>query len=167
MYCPTRTGCTKHGRGRLEAVALHPQPGPDLSRLLLPCPRARRQWDMAGRPSLFQSPRDTTTCTTKFPSTTSTRGGASKETWETASSLASHIVSADPGYSVPGYSLERQFGEVRILRRDQNEPPVRPWIDHAPVILSNRSQRIMRQMDPDAPSQPANFGIRFADREGP
>ena len=86
---------------------------------------------------------------------------------ETASYLASHIVSADPGYSVPGYSLERQFGEVRILRRDQNEPPVRPWIDHAPVILSNRSQRIMRQMDPDAPTQPANFGIRFADRERP
>ena len=86
---------------------------------------------------------------------------------EAVSSQVSHILSADPGFSVPGYSLEREFGDVRILRRDENEPPVRPWIDHAPVILSNRSQRIMRRMDPDAPSQPANFGIRFADREGP
>ena len=86
---------------------------------------------------------------------------------QVVSSLVSHIVSVDPDFSVPGYSLEREFGEVRILRRDENEPPVRPWIDHAPVMLSNRSQRIMRQMDPDAPSPPANFGIRFADREGP
>jgi len=86
---------------------------------------------------------------------------------EAASSLVSHIVSGDSGLSVPGYSLERRFGEVRILRRDQNELPVRPWIGHAPVIVSNRSQRIMRQMDLDAPTQPANFGIQFAGREGP
>ncbi len=86
---------------------------------------------------------------------------------QVVSSLVSHIVSADPGFSVPGYSLEQEFGEVRILRREQSDPPVRPWIDHAPVILSNRAQRIMRQIDPDAPSQPVDFGIRFAAREGP
>ncbi|MDE2667808.1 MAG: hypothetical protein OXI69_16820 [Acidobacteriota bacterium] len=86
---------------------------------------------------------------------------------QVVSSLVSHIVSADSRFSVPGYSLEREFGEVRILRRDQNEPPVRPWIDHAPVLLTKRSLRIMRQMDPDGPSQPANFGIRFADPERP
>ena len=86
---------------------------------------------------------------------------------ETASSRVSHILSADPGFSVPGYSLEREFGEVRILRRDENGPPVRPWIEHAPVFLGNRTQRIMRRIDPDAPSQPADFGIRFADRERP
>ena len=83
---------------------------------------------------------------------------------ETASSLVSHIVSADPGFSVPGYSLEQEFGDVRILRRDESEPPVRPWIDHSPVILSNPAQRIMTRIDPDAPSQPADFGIRFVDR---
>ena len=94
-------------------------------------------------------------------------GRGLKRNVQVVSSLVSHILSADPGFSVPGYSVEREFGEVRILRRDQNEPPVRRWIDHAPVILSNRSQRIMRQMDPDAPTQPANFGIRFADRERP
>ena len=81
--------------------------------------------------------------------------------------LVSHIVSADPGFSVPGYSLELEFDEVRILRRDQNEPPVRPWIDYAPVVVSNRSRRIMRRIDPGGPSPPANFGIRFADRERP
>ena len=86
---------------------------------------------------------------------------------QVVSSLVSHIVSADPGFSVPGYSLEREFGKVRILRRDQNEPPVQAWIDHAPVMLPDLPIRIMRQMDPDAPSPPANFGIRFADRERP
>ena len=86
---------------------------------------------------------------------------------EAVSSLVSHIISANPGFSPPGYSLEQEFGNVRILRRDQSDPPVRPWIDYAPVILSNRAQRIMRQIDPDAPSQPVDFGIRFADREGP
>ena len=94
-------------------------------------------------------------------------GRGLKRNAEAVSSQVSHILSADPGFTVPGYSLEREFGDVRILRRDENKPPVRPWIDHAPVILSNRSRRIMRQMDPDAPSQPANFGIRFAEREGP
>ena len=86
---------------------------------------------------------------------------------EQTPSMVSHIVSADPGFSVAGYSLEQVFGDIHILRRDENEPSVRPWIDHAPVILSNRNQRIMRRIDPDLPSQPANFGIRFADREEP
>ena len=94
-------------------------------------------------------------------------GRGLKRNVQVVPSLVSHIVSADPGFSVAGYSLEREFGQVRIFRRDQNEPPVRPWIDHAPVMLSKPAQRIMRQMDPDTPSPPANFGIRFADREGP
>jgi len=82
-------------------------------------------------------------------------------------SRVSHIVSADPGFSVPGYSLEQKFGQVRILRRDENQPPVRPWLDHVPVLVSNRNKRIMRRMDPGFPSPPANFGIRFADGERP
>ena len=103
----------------------------------------------------------------KIPFYDGVTGSDLKRNVEEVSSLVSHIVSADPGFSVPGYSLEQEFGEVRILRRDENQPPVRPWIDHAPVILSDRSQRIMRRINPDAPSQPANFGIRFADRERP
>ena len=103
----------------------------------------------------------------KIPFYDASTGSGLKRNVETVSSLVSHIVSADPGFSVPGYSLEQEFGEVRILRRGENEPPVRPWIDHAPVVVSNRTKRIMRRIDPAAPSPPANFGIRFADRERP
>ena len=94
-------------------------------------------------------------------------GRSLRKNAEAVSTQVSHILSADPGFSVAGYSLEREFGAVRILRRDKNEPTVRPWIDHALVILTSRNQRIMRRIDPGAPSQPADFGIRFADRERP
>ena len=86
---------------------------------------------------------------------------------ETVSSLVSHIVSADPGFSIPGYSLVQEFGEVRVLRRDGNEPPVRPWVNYNPVLVSDRAQWIMRRIDPDAPSPPADFGIRFVDSTRP
>ena len=86
---------------------------------------------------------------------------------EAVSSQVSHIVSANPGFWVPGYSLDREFGQVRILRRDEKEAPVRSWLDHAPVIVTNLHKRIMRRIDPDGPSPPANYGIRFADRERP
>ena len=86
---------------------------------------------------------------------------------EAVSSRVSHIVSAAPGFSVPGYSLEKQFGDVRILRRDRNEPPVRAWLDHLPVVVTNRHKQIMRRIYPDGPSPPANYGIRLADRERP
>ncbi|MDE2965790.1 MAG: hypothetical protein OXU26_17925 [Acidobacteriota bacterium] len=103
----------------------------------------------------------------KIPFYDAHTGSSLKRNVEEVSSLVSYILSADPGYSVPGYSLEQEFGEVRVLRRDDNELPVRPWIDHAPIILSDRSQRIMRRINSDARSQPANFGIRFADWERP
>ena len=90
-----------------------------------------------------------------------------KENLKAVSSLVSHIVSSAPGFSVPGYSLELEFGPVRILRRDEIEPPVLSWIDYAPIIVSNLERRIMRRVDPDLPSPPTNFGIRFADQESP
>ena len=46
-------------------------------------------------------------------------GRGLKGNLEAVSSRVSHILSADPGISVPGYSLEKEFGEVRILRRDR------------------------------------------------
>ena len=103
----------------------------------------------------------------KIPFYDASTGSGLKGNVEEVSSLVSHIVSADPGFSVPGYSLEQEFGEVRVLRRDENQPPVRPWLDHAPVMVSNSTKRIMRRIDPDGPSPPANFGIRFPDRERP
>ena len=45
----------------------------------------------------------------------------------TLSASASHLVAADPDLTVPGYSLQREFGAVRILRRDATQPPVRRW----------------------------------------
>ena len=103
----------------------------------------------------------------KIPFYDGVTGSSLKGNVETVSSLVSHIVSTDPGYSIPGYSLEKEFGEVRILRRDRNETPVRPWLDYAPVMVSNRNRRILRRIDPGGPSPPANFGIRFAERERP
>ena len=73
----------------------------------------------------------------------------------------SHIVSADPDLAVPGYSVEREFGAVRILRRDESEPPVRRWQAYAPVLVDELTIRIMRRVDPHAPPAPANAGIRF------
>ena len=86
---------------------------------------------------------------------------------EAIASRVSHIVSSDPGFFVPGYSLEQEFDHVRIWRREQNDIPVEAWIDHAPIIVSNNSRRILRRIDPGGPSPPANFGIRFADSAGP
>ena len=103
----------------------------------------------------------------KIPFYDGITGSDLKANVEESSSRVSHILSADPGFSVPGYSLVQEFGQVRILRRDENEAPVRPWINHAPVMVFNLDIRIMRRINPDGPSPPANFGIRFADREGP
>ena len=94
-------------------------------------------------------------------------GRGLKGNLEAVSSRVSHIVSAAPGFSVPGYSLEKQFGDVRILRRDRKEPPVRAWLDHLPVVVTNRHKQIMRRLHPNGPSPPANYGIRLADRERP
>jgi len=103
----------------------------------------------------------------KIPFYDRSRGSRFTENAGMVSSMVSHILSADPGFSLSGYSLEQTFGRVRILRRDDNQPPVLPWMDYAPVIVSNRNRRILRQIDANAPSPPADYGIRFADRERP
>lgn len=63
---------------------------------------------------------------------------------------------------VPGYSLDRAFGAVRILRRDAAEPPVRRWQEYAPVVVDDFTADLMRQVDAGGPAPPANAGIRFA-----
>ena len=74
----------------------------------------------------------------------------------------SHIVTGDPAFSMPGYSLEKEFGDLRILRRDAREAPVRRWVEYAPVLVSGDEFTVMRQIDPDALSPPESAGIRFA-----
>ena len=80
----------------------------------------------------------------------------------TVSASVSHLVSELSGLAVPGYSLERTFGSVRILRRNAIETPVRRWRDYTPVIADEFVRGIMRQVDRGAPAPPANAGIRFA-----
>ena len=84
---------------------------------------------------------------------------------ETIRASASHLVSGDPDVSVPGYTLEKAFGGIRILRREGNEPPIRRWRDFTPTITGGLDHRLMRRIDPGAPSPPANLGIRFAEPE--
>ena len=84
---------------------------------------------------------------------------------ETIRASASHLVSGDPDFSVPGYTLEKDFGGVRILRREGDEPPIRRWRDFTPTITGELDHRLMRRIDPGAPSPPANLGIRFAEPE--
>ena len=85
----------------------------------------------------------------------------------TISSSVSHLVSAKPDLTVPGYSLEREFGAIRILRRDATELPVRRWREYTPVVVFDIVQQAMQQIDAEAPAPPANAGIRFDAREQP
>ena len=84
---------------------------------------------------------------------------------EAIAASVSHIVSADPATSVPGYSVEKTFGTIRILRRDADEPTVRLWQKYAPTITGGTFTKVMRKLYPDAPIPPPNLGIRFADEK--
>ena len=75
----------------------------------------------------------------------------------------SHLVTEDPNLAVPGYAVEKEFGDVRILRREDNEAPIRRWQNFAPVI-DVYGKKLMRRLYPDAP-QHANFNIRFVESE--
>ncbi|MDE2809626.1 MAG: hypothetical protein OXN90_14525 [Gemmatimonadota bacterium] len=88
---------------------------------------------------------------------------------EAIAASVSHIVSADPATSVPGYSVEKTFGTIRILCRDADELAIRPWQEHTPTITGGTFAKLMNKLYPDAPTPPPNAGIRFADestREG-
>ena len=81
--------------------------------------------------------------------------------------LASHLVTGDPALPVSGYSVERTFGAVRILRRNVDAPPVRRWQEYAPVLIHDINDTIMRRIDPQAPLPPANWNIRLVDPPPP
>ena len=78
---------------------------------------------------------------------------------ETISASVSHIVSGDTNLAIPGYTVEKKFGDVQIWRRDENEAPVRQWEAYNPII--GGVEQIMKHVDPDAPTPPLNMGIRF------
>ena len=88
---------------------------------------------------------------------------AEKSQLEVITSSVSHIVSADPATSVPGYLVEKTFGTIRILRRDANEPAIRLWQEYTPTFKTGIFGDIARKLYPDTPTPPPNSGIRFAD----
>ena len=91
---------------------------------------------------------------------TSSKNAAVSVAPETFSTLVSHVVSADPQLVIPGYSAEKEFGDIRIFSREQSERPVRQWQNHTPMPGGVYAQ-IYRHLYPDAPAMPANAGIRF------
>ena len=84
---------------------------------------------------------------------------------EAIAASVSHIVSADPATSIPGYSVEKTFDTIRILRRDADGLAIRTWQEYVPTISGGTFTKVMRQLYPDAPTPPPNAGIRFADAE--
>lgn len=81
---------------------------------------------------------------------------------ESIRASVSHIVTGDPATSIPGYLVEREFGGIRILRRDENRVDVRNWEARTPTIVGGLERRIMDQIASNPPSPPDNAGIRFA-----
>ena len=57
---------------------------------------------------------------------------------------------------------EKAFGNVRILRREDNRSPVRRWQGFNPTITDNMGgPGFTSRIYPDAPPPPANNNIRF------
>ena len=77
----------------------------------------------------------------------------------------SHIVTGSTQLAVPGYVVEKAFGDIRILRREENESPVRGWQNFTPTITDNLYPQFLRRIYADTPLPPANFGIRFVAQE--
>ena len=78
---------------------------------------------------------------------------------ETTLASVSHIVAEDPNVVIPDYTVVKQFGALRIWRRDENDAPVRQWEAYTPTITG--VEQIMAQVNPHAPKPPDNMGIRF------
>ena len=78
---------------------------------------------------------------------------------ETIAASVSHIVSGNPNLTIPGYTVEKQFGDVQIWRRNENDAPIREWEAYNPII--GGVEQIMTRVNPNAPTPPPNMGIRF------
>ena len=79
---------------------------------------------------------------------------------EITAASVSHIVSANTNLTIPGYTVEKQFGDVQIWRRDENDTPIREWEVYNPIIVGGLDQ-IMTHINSNAPKPPPNSGIRF------
>lgn len=79
--------------------------------------------------------------------------------------MVTHIVTEDPDESFPDFAEERRFGAVRVLA-NRADTTVPRWRQHAPVIVTASTARVIRRIDPRAPWRPVDAGIRF-DRGDP
>ena len=84
---------------------------------------------------------------------------------ETLHASVSHFVTEDTQLEIPGYAVEKEFGTVRILRREQNDAPVRQWRSYTPMPIASFElvQTIMQTIDPNAPVPPPDSEIKFAE----
>ena len=82
---------------------------------------------------------------------------------EMITASVSHVVTGDPRTLLPGYSVERTFGDIRILHRDAEDAGVRLWREYTPTIDDGVFTGVMRRVYPAAPAPPPNSGIRFLD----
>ena len=90
------------------------------------------------------------------------RGNDLHKDAEALRTSVSHLVSQDPNLAVSGYVTEKAFGNVRILRREDNRSPVRRWQGFNPTITDNMfDTRFGNRIYPDAAPPPANNNIRF------
>ena len=85
-----------------------------------------------------------------------------KTTPDTLAQSATHILTENPNLEIPGYRIEREFGPVRIWRREAKHPKVREWQNYEPNVAGDWDG-VMKRVDPRSAVPPANFGIRFAD----
>ena len=83
---------------------------------------------------------------------------------EITAASVSHIVAADTSLAnpIPDYTVEKQFGDIQIWRRDENEMPIRQWEAYNPIIVDDL-KRVLAHLYPNAPAPPPNNGIRFVD----
>ena len=89
-------------------------------------------------------------------------GRAINKGLEITAASVSHIVVSDTSLAnpIPGYTVDKQFGDVQIWRRDENDAPVRQWEVYNPIVVGGLDQ-IMTRINPNAPKPPPNSGIRF------
>ena len=83
---------------------------------------------------------------------------------EAIATSVSHIVTANSNFTIPGYTVERQFGDVQIWHRDEKDAPLRQWEAYNPIMVEDLIGNIMVRINPTAPNPPPNMGIRFIDQ---
>ena len=77
-------------------------------------------------------------------------------------SHATHVVTADPRYTVRGYRQVKRIGPYRILERTGAGPAVRRWTDYRPNMADSwKEARLLRRIRPGAAPAPECWGIRY------